>query len=282
MARSPVKTFGTIIQGRGDFNRHAEMYAAIARGGHMNAIEQLTQAVHGIAVTPAMPDWFKASVEEREETVQLAGRDRASSFAAYIGYTNEAGKRSERRIVCRKVEGYGKAETIGAWCCETRSHKRFRVDRISDLICLETGEILDPYAHFEMLRLHGAIGVNDKALTDLCKILVFMAKCDGDVHPLEAEAIATGVERYVLRFGGDDRLVNFTLKNSAKLAPDHEDFVDALMAIERHPEARSLSRLLIDQIGAVTVADGQLHANELEWSALAKLALEGMGAQQAA
>lgn len=242
------------------------------------SIERLTKAVEGIAVSPPMPSWFKASVEEREETIALADRDRASSFAAYIGYTSESGKRSERRIVCRKVEGYGKAETIGAWCCETRAHKRFRVDRISDLICLETGEVLNPYAHFEMLRMHGAIGVNDKALTDFCKVLVFMAKCDGDVHPLEAEAIAKGVERYVLRFGGDDRLVNLTMNNAAKLAPDHEDFITSISAIEKHPEARSLSRLMIEQIGSVTVADGQLHANELEWSMLAKLALQSMDA----
>ena len=242
----------------------------------MGAIERLAVAVHGKAVTPPSPEWFKSAIPEREEALQLAGRDKSSSFAAYIGYTAESGKRSERRIVCRKVEGYGKAETIGAWCCETRAHKRFRIDRISDLICLETGEVLDPFGHFEMLRLQGAIGVNDKALTDLCRILIFMAKCDGEVHPLEAETIATGVERYVLRFGGDDRVVNTALKNAAKLAPDHEDFVDSLLAIERHPHSRSLASLLIEQIGEVTVADGNLHANELEWSALASLSLKAM------
>lgn len=242
----------------------------------MGVIDQLAQAVQGKAVSPPQPAWFKATVSEKEEAIALAGRDRSSSFAAYIGYTAESGKRSERRIVCRKVEGYGKAETIGAWCCETRAHKRFRIDRISDLICLETGEVLDPLGHFEMLRLQGAIGVNDKALTDVCRILVFMAKCDGEVHPMEAEAIATGVERYVLRFGGDDRVVSAALKNSARLAPDHEDFVDSLIGIEKHPHARSLASLLIEQIGEVAVADGNLHANELEWSALASLSLKSM------
>jgi Predicted transcriptional regulator len=243
----------------------------------MKTIDKLAVAVHGRVVSPPSPDWFKASIPDREEVLQLASRDQSSSFAAYIGYTAESGKRSERRIICRKVEGYGKAETIGAWCCETKAHKRFRIDRISDLICLKTGEVLDPSQHFEMLRLHGSVGINDKALTDLCRILVFMAKCDGDVHPLEEKVIATAVERYVLRFGGDDRLVVTTLKNSAKIAPDHVDFVDSLAAIERHPNSRSVASLLIEHIGEVAVADGQLHANELEWSGLAIAALKAIG-----
>ena len=230
------------------------------------ALGQLALAVKGIAVEPPKPIWAVSNIPGAEEAVAEAKRDATSSWAGFIRYVDSAGALSERRIVCRQVAGYGRAETIRAVCCEKRSVRDFRIDRIQELICLETGEVLDPMSHFEQLRLHGALQVLDKSLSDLGRILVFMARCDGSLHPLELEAVEEGLGRYVLRFGGDDRTVEAALKNSAKIAPDGEDLVTSLERIGRHPEARQVSRLILDCMGKITMADGFLHPDEVEWS----------------
>jgi len=242
----------------------------------MSYIEKIAIAVKDMAVPVALPDWCKLLVPDEETDEPVLKRDRSSSWTGFIQYTNEKGERSARRIVCRRVEGYGRAETIGAWCCEKRAHKRFRIDRISELVCLDTGEILEPMEHFESLRLRGAINVVDKSLLDLGRILVFMAKCDGEFHPLEQGAIFDTMERYVLRFGGDEHMLHHALKNTGRIAPDGEDFINSLERLQRHPEAPKLARLILQGVSEVNVADGVYHAAEIEWSELVSQALKEM------
>ncbi len=242
----------------------------------MSYIEQISVAVQGKAVPVEMPEWCKLLVPGDEDSIAPPSRDLSSSWTGFIRYRNEKGEESARRIVCRRVEGYGKAETIGAWCCEKRAHKRFRIDRISELVCLDTGEVLDPIEHFEGMRLRGAINVVDKSLLDLGRILVFMAKCDGEFHPLEQTSIYDTMERYVLRFGGDEHMLHHALKNSGRIAPDGEDFVNSLERLQRHPEAPKLARLILQGVSEVNIADGIYHTAELEWSELVSAALKEM------
>ena len=237
-------------------------------------LSRLSAAVSGMVVHPPKPEWAIASIPGAEETVAISERDASSSWAGFMRYVDAHGEVSERRIVCRAVEGYGQAETIAAYCCERKASRRFRIDRIEELVCLQTGEVIDPFPHFEQMRLHGALKVIDKSLSDFGRILVFMSRCDGSVHPLEVDAVHEGMGRYVLRFGGDDEVLARALKNIGKIAPDGEDFVTALERIGRHPEAKQVSRLIIGCMDKVALADGALHANELEWSAVAREYLE--------
>jgi hypothetical protein len=73
---------------------------------------------------------------------------------------------------------------------------------------------------------------------------------------------------HVLRFGGDDRVLETALKNVGKIGPDGEDLVAALSRISRHPEAKSVARLVLDCMGKVSMADGHLHKEEMEWTDL--------------
>lgn len=229
---------------------------------------QLSAAVAAIAVQPAQPSWAKSKLAGQEDAIEIASRDPSSSWAGYMRYVDVHGEVSERRIVCRVVEGYGRAETIGAYCCERKSNRRFRIDRIEELICLQTGELVNPATHFDQMRLHGALRVLDKTLSDFGRALVFMARCDGAMHPLEMDAVEEGMGRYVLRYGGDDDDLARALKGTAQLAPDGPDLVNALVRIERHPDAKQVARLMLNCMEKVTVADGHLHADEIEWGGL--------------
>lgn len=223
-----------------------------------------------------MPEWCKPKLPDLEEMIEVRARDASSSWAGYIRYQDAKGEASARRIICRRIEGYGKAETIAAYCCERKAPRQFRIDRIEELVCLDTGEVLDPMQHFEALRLHGALTVVDKSLNDFARSLVFMARCDGHVHPLEVESVERAIERYIVRFGGDDRMYEQAVRNAGRIAPDGEDLVTSLKRLGQHPQARELGRLMLSSVAEVTAADGELHADEIEWAGLVQDVLKGM------
>ena len=147
---------------------------------------------------------------------------------------------------------------------------------MKELVCLETGEVLEPFLHFEQMRLMGALKVTDKALSDFGRVLAFMARCDGDLHPLEEESVETGLERYVVRFGGDDKTLAAATRNIRKIAPDADDFVGSLGRLEQHPDARQIGRLMLDCVSNVANADGRLHPREIEWVELVQDTLKAM------
>ncbi len=230
----------------------------------MSFLVRLAEAVRGKSVPVPMPEWAKITIPaEVEEIIEAKARDASSSWAGYVRYVDAKGDLSERRIVCRAISGYGRAETVSGWCCERRAPRAFRIDRMQELVCLETGEVLEPYPHFEQMRLMGALKVTDKALSDFGRVLAFMARCDGEVHPLEAESVETGLERYVIRFGGDDKTLETAARN-----------------IEQHPDARQIGRLMLDCVSNVTNADGKIHPREIEWIELVQVALKSMAGQQ--
>ncbi|HZV57725.1 MAG TPA: hypothetical protein VFF89_08625 [Sphingobium sp.] len=244
----------------------------------MSVFVRIAQTVGDRSVRPPLPGWCKPWVDDAEAPSAPATRDHSASWSGYIRYVNAQGQESQRRIVCRRIEGFGRAETIGAWCCERKAHKRFRVDRIQELVCLQTGEILDPLAHFENLRLRGALNVIDKSLADIGRILVFMAKCDGYYHPLEVQGVTDTMERYVLRFGGDDNTLETAARNVARLAPDGEDFIAALRKVQLHPQSSQLARLILEGVSAVIDADGRYTAEEIEWAEVVVSELKRMAA----
>ncbi|MBX9661908.1 hypothetical protein [Novosphingobium sp.] len=236
-------------------------------------LDRLAAAVAGKAVPVPMPAWVQPSVPDVEEIIAAKERDASSSYAGFIRYTDADGVMTARRIVCRSITGYGRPETVTAWCCERKAMRSFKIERISELVCLETGEVLDPAGHFDQLWMHGALKVADKALNDFGRVLAFMARCDGSVHPLEADSIEHSLERYIVRFGGDDRMLGSALANIGKIAPDGDDLVISLGRLVRHAEARKLARLLLDCVGEVTAADGRYAPSEIEW---AEVVTEGL------
>lgn len=105
----------------------------------------------------------------------------------------------------------------------------------------------------------------DKALTKLALILVFMARCDGEYHPLERDALEYCFSRYMLRFGGDDADIERLLNSCDSLAPDGLDFIKSLEALSKLKAGSQIARLVLEGASSVIDADGYHHAAEVEW-----------------
>jgi len=242
----------------------------------MTGLVGVAGAVAGKAVPVAMPAGRSAAIASIEPGEAEPERDNASAWSGFIVYTNARGETSARRIVCLCIGGRGRAETIGARCIETRRFKTFRLDRIGELVCAQTGEVLDPFDHFEALRIRGALKIEDKNMTDLARLLMFLARCDGDYHPLEAESLSDALGRYVLRFGGNDRMLETAVAELPKVAPDDMDFVKALDRFAKNSQRRQLARLVLECSSDVIAADGVERDVEVQWALQVSDALKAM------
>lgn len=227
---------------------------------------KLGSSLRGVRVTPAVPAGRKPRLSELDDLLPLShGRDRSSGWGGFAVYLNAKGEVSERRISCRKLSGFGRVEIVHAFCHERQEVRSFRVDRFKELIDIDTGEVLDPIEHFEALRRQGALLMADKALTKLALILVFMARCDGEYHLLEREALNYCFSRYMLRFGGNDADIERLLHRCDTLAPDSGDFIRSLDALARAKAGPQIARLVLEGASSVIDADGYHHEAEVEW-----------------
>lgn len=233
----------------------------------VNQADRLRAVLQGRRVTPAMPPRRRARVVNCDaEAGARNGRDHSASWAGFFKYTNGKGEVSERRIICIALEGVGEVERFRGRCVETDAFKCFRVDRVSELMDLSTGEFLDPASHFEELRRTGALAMRDKALEDIARVLVFLARCDGEHHPLEAAALEDAFGRYAFRFGGYDHELERAMQRCVGLAPDDEDVAGAVDRFGRLDNGAAIARFVLDQAGKVIDADGRHADEEIRWA----------------
>ncbi|HEX8402255.1 MAG TPA: hypothetical protein VF628_11190 [Allosphingosinicella sp.] len=246
----------------------------------MNIATRVERAVQPLRVTPPVPSGRLPEACSEQGPIFGSDRDQASGWCGYISYQNAKGERSERRITCHRIEGFGGPEVVMAYCHESRRAKSFRIDRIIELIDYSTGEVCDPKERFELLCLHGALPVHDKALVELAKILVFMARCDGRYHPLEVAALEHAFGRYALRYGGSDKDLERVLVGCDSLAPDGRDLTRSLDKIAASAVGPQLARLVLDSSGAVIDADGRHAPEEVTWGIELSEALKTIAAQR--
>lgn len=196
-----------------------------------------------------------------------APRDDASSWTAYLSYVDAYGVASERRFTCRAIIGFEGATHVTGFCHERMALRTFRVDRIRELACAETGEMFDPVRHFDDLRSMGALRCEDKVLTDVARIMVFLARCDGEYHPLEADGIAEHINRYCVRFNATAVMADDVIAECRRLAPDSADMSKAIRKIAKSPGGARVARFVLDAGAAVIDADGHHAAEETLWAA---------------
>lgn len=211
------------------------------------------------------PTGFSPQIDADDSLPALAPSEEYSGWCFFVLYTNAQGIPSKRRLTLKSIEGYGDAQIIKAYCHERQQLRAFRIDRIRELVSLSTGELLSPALYFEECRSFGRITTGDKALFDFLKVLVFLAECDDEFHPLEREAIETALTSYILRFGGSEDTIPKLLQTIENLAPDGADFIASLARLAKHPEARSVGRLLENAMAAVVSSDGTVTSDEHEW-----------------
>ena len=229
----------------------------------MKAFEDSLQ---DIRVIPRIPAGRRTYLSATEPLATTVDRDDSASWTAFISYVDAGGDASERRVTCHAIEGFGGASHITAYCHERRAARTFRVDRIRELACAETGEVFDPATHFDLLRQSGALRCEDKVLTDVARILVFLARCDGEYHPLEEEGLSDQFSRYCVRFNGTDKLMEQALTGCRQLAPDSHDMIKAIGKMAKSPGGQQVARFVLDAGAAIIDADGRHAEEETRWA----------------
>jgi len=256
-ARSPV----SMVTGIPEWSQAQQTFANSAERHHT-----LELAIGNKRVTPPIPTSRKPVVPPETDEIITVQRDHSSGWSAYIRYIDAKSQISERRIVVRRVEGRGQSQKIFAWCFERSAHRTFLVANVLELVCAETGEVLDPGEHFGRLVSEGAIGAGDKSLADLVTLLVFMARCDGEFHPCEMISIEEAIEQHVKVFKGDRKTITKMKANARRLAPDADDFLTAVENIRQHPQSKKLAQIALGAMDQLVRADGTVSDDEALWA----------------
>ena len=231
----------------------------------MADLQGLKSALADKRVTPAMPADRNAVTYDDEETGG-EHRDEVSGCATFVTYRDAEGRRSQRRITCKSLSGDGRPIYLHGYCHERKAARTFKIARIEELVDYRTGEVVEAERHFQELRMHGLVPMRDRGLADLAVTMVFMARCDGDFHPLEEEAIEHGLTRYLLRTGGNDNEIEKVIGSIPAIAPDGDDVVSAISRLLKAASCPSIVRLILDCSGDVMKADGHYRSEEAVWS----------------
>lgn len=225
------------------------------------------------------PAGLQPDVEFDDSLPALAPSEEYSGWCFFVLYINAEGIPSKRRLTLKSIDGYGAVNTIKAFCHERQQLRAFRVDRIQQMVSLSTGEFLSPPEFFEECRSFGRVAINDKALFDFLKVLVFLAECDDHFHPLERDAIEGALTSYVLRYGGSEDSIESSMKQIGNIAPDGGDFIASIARLAKHPDAAGVGRLLLSKMSAVVSSDGIITADEHEWLLAAVEAVKELGSR---
>ncbi len=188
-----------------------------------------------------------------------------SGFLSVISYDGE-----DRLITGRRYIAKGDLRYVGAICHSARGYRLFRCDRIAAVYDATTGEHLGDGAFFERFRVDGGtkaaatFGLSAsraKLLVAGLNILAYVARCDGEWHPLEVSPI----ERFVfalwdLKGWTEELQLDAIMAHAMRLAPDSETFYRSL---ELYFRSRGSTELLMRSIGILIRADGIVAEQEV-------------------
>lgn len=214
-------------------------------------------------VVPSVPPGRIVRVDEGAADVEVDAPTRRgiSGLGLFIDYCDADGNVSHRRIACRSFDAGHNA--INAWCFERGAHRQFRIDRITDAACTETGEVLDLSCIMPILQKN-KVPCAPESMTKIVMILTFLMRCDG-AHPTEARAIENSVTSFALRTYGDDALVAGGLQLASTAAPDGTDFLKAMGWLKRRGDGPMLAKFLRENAATVIDADGRHSAEEVKF-----------------
>lgn len=192
--------------------------------------------------------------------------DDTAATTAFITYCDASGEPSARTITFRSLAMRdGRPESILSWCHARGAIRRFRFDRIEEMMCPETGEMLDPLEHCLQLKRDGALKVQDFVLIRMMRIVTFMARCDGELHALEKSHLEDVLGRYFRFFGGDDAEYECAIREAKRLAPGSRDFTRSINYLLTQDNRQELARFAIDACGGMMDADGHHRDEEVRW-----------------
>lgn len=245
--------------------------------------KELWHSVRGRAVRPNMhPTFVISSADDVEPSFATIEDDRPAwgdrfdgiaGYACVIAYENAKGEASQRLITCQRKDVCAGEVYLWAWCHSRARVRQFRLSRITGVFDPATGEDLgDPAALFESFvsdrvqqsKPGWGLGVRQRAdLSALLNVLVFVARCDRDYHPLEREKFEDAVCRFWIRSEATGEPDCEAIQSHCdRLAPDAETFYVALHRCAENPK---LARLLRDSVRSVIDADGRIAREEVYW-----------------
>lgn len=198
------------------------------------------------------------------------------SLALFLVYVNAKGEGSQRRVSIRRLVG-NPPTNLMAWCHERKAMRNFRIDRISEAVDPATGEVLVGAAIVELI-LDAGFTPLDPRLRRAAEVLVFLMRCDGLAHPAEWTAIDDSLDRYCLRFGGDDDALAGAKLLARRIAPDSDDFLRGMRAFAADDRAAAIARWLRQALTDVADADGRHSPEEFAWLMEVQSLLARMGA----
>ncbi len=232
-------------------------------------LEVLGQSIGERRVVPPIPAGSHVEVDpsadEQDERAEGAPEavGEPLTLSLFIRYRNAAGEQSQRRITVRHVTGNPPTNLL-AFCHERRAARSFRIDRISEIIDPETGEVIDTPALLVMLSSKGIAAI-DPLARRMVNILVFMAGCDGRICPREWEAIDSMTASWCLRFGGGDAHCNELSRLARHSAPDADDLLIGLRSFAAQADRDRYGPWLQRAIDAVVSADERHAEEEFDW-----------------
>lgn len=193
-----------------------------------------------------------------------------------IAYTDAQGDESTRRITVLGAKiGKGGDRTIMAKCHERNGIRQFRIDRITELMNIATGEIIEPptkvfgAARIDMpapdprLKEHERVM---RAARDPLRVLLFVARADGRVCHDEMDAMLRIVDDIALTETARGPLWYDADKVTDWIAKQTPDAAVAAVALGRMAELAPPARLksFRRSMEKLVTADGVVHPAETE------------------
>ncbi len=194
--------------------------------------------------------------EDEEGLVHILGE------ALVITYENAKGEESRRRIALHTAYESQGFHYLKAYCFERSAVRCFRADRIREIVDVETGEVFESTASIFEVVSERADPLDAREATERAfqlqkqgiLMLLFLARCDGEVHPSEEEVILTYIDDACGSKGVDE---GYALRRLAHLSPDPLSYEKALKYLARFdPEqlrrVLRYARRLIEADGAIS------------------------------
>ncbi|MEQ8444146.1 MAG: hypothetical protein RIM72_08770 [Alphaproteobacteria bacterium] len=179
-------------------------------------------------------------------------------FLVFLIYQDASGVISERQVTLRGlVTGPNGHPTLLGYCHVRRARRRFRIDRIREVIDCVTGERYDsPTALIDLLNLDETDTAVKQCRHGLT-VLSYLARCDGHYCARERDVVLTYVRQIACDQDVDEDRLNWLLD---RICPDAEVAVHSAKMLARGMGETSI-RTLLDYAGCLIDADG-FHAPE--------------------
>lgn len=240
---------------------------------------------------PPTPPGFVPKIERQDSDDMLGTAEEPGDVAGIplaIVYCDAKGATTKRRVTCRRIDDRGDVIYLQARCHERKAYRTFRFDRIAEIVDWRTGEVIDPPARFlEMADAWSAAedeaaearrAVADAKTADQrramgrcrdgIRVLMFLARCDGEFHPLEREVVA---DYCTARLAGHEDMLAIDadiakiMTYADRQYPDADLFLKAARQIFGKASAGRHVRLILDSASRLIDADGVVAQEEFDF-----------------